>query len=205
MIYSFDIFDTVISRKVGSPCGVFCAMAEDLRRNGRNLVPGAIINRFCDFRVEAERIAHVSCPADEISLDMVYDRLKEIVPVLTPESIDLMKNLEIETEVRLSFAVPDTLERIRQLQESGERVILLSDMYLSHDTIKRMLHHASPLLAKLPLYLSSDFQAAKWSGKLYKIVAEQEHCSPEEIVHVGDNYDVDVLMAQEIVCMQQFM
>ncbi len=38
----------------------------------------------------------------------------------------------------------------------GNDVVLISDMYLPKETIQKMLAKADPLLATLPLFLSSD-------------------------------------------------
>lgn len=56
---------------------------------------------------------------------------------------------------------------MRELHDADERVILISDMYLPRAVISRMLERADPLLAELPLYLSSELGVQKSTKQLY--------------------------------------
>ena len=67
-IISFDIFDTLIERKVSRPSDIF-------RLTGEKVLGKAEAEEFCQKRILAERTAREGRNSQETDLDGIYDNL----------------------------------------------------------------------------------------------------------------------------------
>ena len=74
-VYSFDLFDTVLSRKTGTPKGIFCIMRELLTKQAQ--LERTWIETFYDLRIQAEKTARENAAGEEISLMEIYQTMKE--------------------------------------------------------------------------------------------------------------------------------
>lgn len=193
LVYSFDIFDTLITRKTATPAGIFMVMRERLRAMNRHSLPVDLIEAFDEYRIEAEKKAREAAGYREITLESIYERLHDSFRGrISREEIPFLRELEIETEMECSVPVSENIDRVRQLLDKGERVLLVSDMYLSAKVIRRLLEKTAPRLAELPLYLSCEFGKTKYHGDLFDEVCVREGIRPRRLVHVGDNERADV-------------
>lgn len=126
---SFDIFDTLIKRSVAKPLDLFLLMEEYLSRS-RSEIPA----NFAKKRQEAERLAgqEIGRP---VSINEIYDKLRGEFGEYTNE----LMALEIEMEIRGCQPNPKTIEWFRKCVSAGKTIILISDMYLSAEILRRML------------------------------------------------------------------
>ena len=185
-VYSFDLFDTVLSRKTGTPKGIFCIMRELLTKQAQ--LERTWIETFYDLRIQAEKTARENAAGEEISLMEIYQTMKENHPEIPAETL---AELEMETERTYSFGIRETVNTIHFLLDLGKRVVFISDMYLPLPLIREMLHGISPRLSGLPVYLSSEEGVMKQTGNLFRHVLEKENLAPEELLHTGDNLWAD--------------
>lgn len=181
-VYSFDLFDTVLSRKTGTPKGIFRIMQEILAKQMNS--EKTWIGSFYDLRIQAEQAARKNTPDEEISLNEIYQTMSETHPDIPAETLAA---LEMETELTYSFGIRETVNTIHFLLDLGKRVILISDMYLPLPLIRKMLNRISPRLSALPIYLSSEQGVMKRTGNLFRHVLEKENLAPEELLHTGND------------------
>lgn len=189
-LYSFDVFDTIIARKVGEPRGVFFGVMEKIKTSNKDF-PLYFHTEYVAIRMQAESNVREFIRKDkgffEISFDDIFIRLAELYH-LTDEQSELLKEWELEFELENVIPLFEQLERIEELLEKREIVILISDMYLPKAIIQKMLTKANSILASLPLFLSSELGVQKSTSLLYKEV--YKHFSPwnfKEWNHIGDN------------------
>ena len=69
MLYSFDVFDTLITRKTQTPKGVFLYMQEELKKIEEYKT---IADEFALLRVDAEQKARIFNSGDEIGISDIY-------------------------------------------------------------------------------------------------------------------------------------
>jgi FMN phosphatase YigB (HAD superfamily) len=184
-VISFDVFDTLLARRLLEPSDVFGFIEKKFA------IPG-----FAEARVKAERLARKRFGTDrtpEVSLDEIYSILRDMLQGLAFGPAD-----EIEVEAGFLFADP-VLGRIVELaRKHGKRVIAISDMYLGKDQITDLLARNGIRLDAV--YSSCDHRRqglGKFNGRLFLHVAKQEGCLPSDIVHFGDNRVSDVKNALE--------
>ncbi len=209
MMYSFDLFDTLITRRVATPRGVFVWMQRQLMAHDQGL-PRALCERFADERVHAEYSARIQASKrapdathripEEIDIHDIYRWLTSRHG-LEDVWIDRLIGLEIQAEERFLYGVPEMLARFHALARHGERIVLVSDMYLRRQDITRILDGIDPfLLQYATLYLSSEIKLNKASGRMFTHVAEREQIALSSIHHIGDNPYSDIARARECGC-----
>lgn len=158
MIYSFDVFDTLITRRTAVPEGIFAIMQSDLGREEFESIPLPIRNNFYQLRIMAEKLARRSYQNDQIedvTLEQIYEALAMRGELDAAQRKQLMC-LECDIEYRECVPVEKNVARVKRLLSDGETVILISDMYLPKEQIYKMLEKAAPVLADLQMFVSGD-------------------------------------------------
>lgn len=200
-LYSFDIFDTLISRRCLEPIGIFYRVQERMRES-RAPFPKYLINRYPFIRHNAElnmreyynrSVTERNDERCEIRFQEILKRIQTLYG-LNDEQTALLGRWEIQAEIEDVYPLEDTIARVKALVAAGETVVLISDMYLPGDVIRRMLAKADPVLAQLPMYLSSDRGYQKSARTLFMEVYRDY--APDyrfdRWVHTGDNLHSDV-------------
>lgn len=201
--YTFDIFDTIITRATATPHGIFVLMEEYLcDRANTKLFPAKFSNNFSKIRIEAESICRqkfINNDVQEITLDEIYALIHKKY-CLSQKKVKFLKNLEIEYEIDNVVPILANITYLESLLQEKSSVAFISDMYLPSSVIKRMLARAYPPFEKydIPLYCSSDIKKTKGTGALFLHVAEKEHVAFKDWQHLGDNPHGDVQIPQSL-------
>lgn len=191
-LYSFDIFDTLITRKTATPRGIFCIVQDVLRRNHSENYPVDLIEDFFFYRTEAEQTARQKNGGGEITFDQIYEALFETFQdEVTRGDIWKIRDIEIETELQWCVPIPENISKVHSLLDSGKKVVLISDMYLPSSIIQKMLEACDERLAHCPIYVSCEAGTSKHSGGLFKHVLSETKTQPGHWHHTGDNRKAD--------------
>lgn len=196
MIYSFDIFDTVIGRRVQKPADIFNLVSTRLLERHPE-IPHDVAENFHDLRRKAESDARSQAAAEDINFDNIYDTLMKTCS-LSMAQRDFLQALEFTLELENTRPIHSNIQQIHSLLKQGERVIFISDMYLQSTYIKQLLAKASPIFTELTLYVSNECGLLKHTGSLFKYVLQQERIRPEELIHCGDNPVADLEKPQSL-------
>lgn len=188
-VISFDVFDTLISRSVEVPSDVYRLLeAEALR------VTAGRVEDFARVRLAAELSARDANPQGEITLAGIYGLISEHYGLSALETNRLIA-LEIETEYQLIGARPYGRRIWQMAVESGKPIVLVSDMYLPAEVVRRFVEK-SGYVGYEELFVSSEYGARKKTGDLYELVLSRMQCRPDQMYHFGDNKVADVEQAQ---------
>ncbi len=197
MIYSFDIFDTLISRTTGTPAGIFSLMQKLIAERGISLSESQVA-QFRNIRTLCERIAWSEHRPREITLDDIYTRVGNALQVPDP-IVQELKELEIQCELQNIFPVHENIEKLLAALECGRKVVLTSDMYLPGSAIRKALDDIDPaIFTSSTLYLSSETGKTKRLGHLFEFIAEQERVEFKHIFHTGDNPNSDYAVPKSL-------
>jgi predicted HAD superfamily hydrolase len=194
-MYSFDVFDTLITRKTATPRGIFALMQEKLTtiNEYRNISKHISLN-FYDLRRHAEELARlngISKGIEEVTLEDIYEALATTGCLLAKEQ-KMLCELERLTELENVVPMNENILKVKELLSSGERVILISDMYLDKETIQKMLIKADKIFEDQQLYVSSEMKCRKTNGKLYQKIKELEKIEYNDWTHFGNNPYQDI-------------
>ncbi len=199
MIYSFDVFDTVITRSCGSPEGVFAIMQEKLV-NKQEYAHIIEMLRYTFFhqRIFLEKQARSISKAEDLTITDIYDQIQKVF-FLTNDQKQALVDLELETERQCCLPVEENILEIEALLAKGKKVIFVSDMYLRTEDIHGLLTHAAPLIAdRCDLFASSDLKKTKHRGTLFSYVLDYYGIPPEMLTHKGDKKFSDIKAARRL-------
>ena len=176
---TFDIFDTLVTRTVLIPDDIFNLIEEK-----SNL---KLSDHFLKIRKKAELEAVKSLGRD-VNLDDIYNFMLKSEK-LTKTEIEKLKELEISLELEHITPRYDVVKLYKKLLKMGKKIDLISDMYLSKDTIVKILKKCG-INDYRKLYLSNEQNMRKDSGELWDKYFSNNR---EKTIHVGDNYNSDYL------------
>ena len=182
---SFDIFDTLVLRPFAKPTDIFELMQPEMTE-----YLGATQISFADVRRQAEEIARKHAYGrEDIVIDEIYQAMSEYFAI--DESIcSALMAKEKEYEIRYIMPRKTGVELLNYALACGKKVALISDMYLDRHTVECMLEKAG-VSGWSELYLSSEAEVLKWSGKLFRKALDDMHIDAAEALHIGDNWGVD--------------
>lgn len=197
-LYSFDIFDTLFSRQCCFPSSVFDCVRRKMENSDMGYDTYFIrkfsqIRRWCEANVREFYKKSVLIRNDdrlEIQLTEIYDHMGKLFSLTEEQKAQLLA-WECEAEIRSVIPLKENIELLKSYQQAGNDVVLISDMYLPKEVIQKMLAKADPLLATLPLFLSSDTGYQKTTKKLFLTVYDSLDYHYSEWIHIGDNKFAD--------------
>lgn len=193
-ISSFDIFDTLLTRIVSDPSEIF-------RICGDRAVQFGWINfsseTFRIVRIEAEWRSRMFYEDGEVRLDEIYREMANTLEIEI-ETIDKLKNLELEVETEYLIAVPRAYQLIEQARRSHPHILFISDMYLPEVFLEDQLKKHGFWQEGDRLYVSSQWRKSKGIGDLFLKVLEDLQLSPQDLTHIGNNHSSDVAMPSSL-------
>lgn len=183
-IISFDVFDTLIKRNAAMPADLF-QLVEILYNESHS----ARIREFKANRRLAEKQARFLSPAEEVTIDEIYERLKAVYV-----DADELKQLELQTERDYCQANPAVKKWFDYCVREKKKIVLISDMYLPKEFVVSLLRQCGYEHYE-KIYLSSDYMLTKRTGHLYDAVLKETGAKPHQILHFGDSRRYDMLNA----------
>jgi FMN phosphatase YigB (HAD superfamily) len=195
-IASFDVFDTVLTRSVGSAQSVFLLLGR--RLNELSLIR-CTPEAFARARFDAARRAarNRGGPDSNVNLRRIYAELTMTLG-LTEEQCNQMMNLECALEEELIRPVPGVKSRIQAARANSQRVVFLSDMYLPAEFIQKQLAYHGFWEDGDSCYVSCEYAKSKKSGELFRELIQREGISSNSVSHHGNHLRADIQAAQRI-------
>ena len=185
IVYSFDVFDTVVTRITAHPRAVFLLIQEEFLRSGM-LLPASMLEDFYTIRLEAERTARKQSHTEDVTIEEIYGVIKKRFD-LSQECIRDLISLEISVEASAIVVIPSAARLISDLRNAGLRIIFISDMYLPRDVLEWILAEKGVFKKGDGLYVSGHIGLAKRTGNLFKKVLHHEQLHHSQMTHHGDN------------------
>ncbi|WP_018305798.1 HAD-IA family hydrolase [Desulfitobacterium hafniense] len=181
---SIDIYDTLLLRMVRKPDHLF----ELMYKRSPDLFPDHIDGD--DWReirtrteVDARKDIFTETGRKEITLPDIYNRLPSII-----KNRNEILKLELECEKGYSYVNEEIAEFLKYVRNRNMKIVLTSDMYLSADNLKVILTHNNFDLSSVDrIYVSSDCNATKKTGELFRKILDDYKIAPEDMLHVGDH------------------
>jgi FMN phosphatase YigB (HAD superfamily) len=194
-LFSCDIFDTLLTRVVGSPASVFLLL-------GRRLAARGLIRcspeAFQHARREAASRARINGAAEwpVVTLSAIY-REMQFRFGMDDATRDAVMAEELALEAELLRPVPGARERLQRARQAGDRVAFLSDMYLDSTLLRGLLQQHDLSQNGDRVYVSCELGCGKAGGGSYRLMSQRESVAPGSVVHRGNDPRLDVLGARE--------
>ncbi|OIP69150.1 MAG: hypothetical protein AUK48_14960 [Oscillatoriales cyanobacterium CG2_30_44_21] len=189
-LFSFDIFDTLLTRLVIEPTDIFEICGDRAWRYGWINCSAAT---YREMRINAEKRSRLFCEGGEANLDEIYREVGNTLEV-EKDVIDKLQQLELEVEIEYLVAVPRAYPMIEKARKSSDlaRVVFLSDMYLPETFLIERLKQHGFWKDGDRLYVSCQYRKSKGQGDLFLQVLADFKLHPQGLVHTGNNELADV-------------
>lgn len=187
-LVSFDVFDTLLIRRVVEPEAVFYfAAVSAIQEEIIACTPEAYVS----IRKEAEKIACHGEKDWQTDAPRIFQVLSRLLS-LTPEESSRLYSLELQWEKTLLVVVPGVAPMLEKERQEGYTIAFVSDMYLSSEDIKMFLTCAGLFRAGDIVFVSGEHRASKSTGRLFdKLVSDHPQSLRKEIRHYGNDYLID--------------
>ena len=122
-MYSFDVFDTLISRTTATPQGIFALMKDRLQNEKRvNGLHDYVIANFVELRIHSEELIRKAGSfqnIEEVTLRDIYDAMS-VCGCVDEKQIEYLCQLEETVELANVTEIPKNVRRLKALLEQGE-------------------------------------------------------------------------------------
>lgn len=185
---SFDVFDTLISRPLYNPTDIFKFMSSEFSKKTSNSIS------FEKIRKEGEELARKhygnAFGYEDITLNEIYEFISEHYGIDRALCSEMM---DYECELEISFCQPrySGKELFDYAKTIGKRIVLISDMYLNSDMIRRILVK-NGIYGYEKLFLSCEERKLKYNGQLFEQVISVLSIKKSSLIHIGDTWRSDI-------------
>lgn len=181
IVASFDLYDTLVRRTVGSPEDMFRLVGFCVKRQrGDEKLDG-----FAEQRAVALLRAKEKTKRQEVTLDEIYAELEGF----DEDELQALKACEILFETLLIAPIKSNVEALQVLSRRGYVCIIVSDMYLPSEVLSNIVNRLQ--IGCDALFVSSEYGFTKRSGALFGVVCDLLDIAPAEMTHIGDNVRSD--------------
>lgn len=190
-VVSFDIFDTLLTRKTAHPQDVFIVARELFNERSGFYLEG----NFAQMRLNAEE--HARRTVNYIKTDITIDDIYESFGILygyNDRFCTLLMEYEVLAEDTMLSRDMSTYDLYDYACMSEKKIIIVSDMYLRKKHIVKMLKDHG-VTRWDELIISSEDNVAKFSGSAFARILQRY--PNKNILHVGDNLISDISWAQK--------
>lgn len=185
-VVSFDIFDTLVMRKLYQPQDIFVLLEKKVDQ----------YLGYKTFFAEKRQLAVALVRKNEPDLNDIYRVLgKELN--LSSSVCEKIKQIELEIEIQCCIA----REKIKKLYEYayqlGKEVYLISDMYIRSVDLQKILFHCGiSIVPKDHIWVSCEKRASKQTGEMWKLW-KRFIGKEKRLLHIGDNKIGDIREAEK--------
>ncbi len=180
-IVSFDLFDTLVMRKLLDARDVFRIVEKKIKEQLGLEIP------FAALRQQASAM----CGLVEPDINDIYEIFIQIAQ-LTEDTAVQIKHIELETELKICVPRKEMIALLKRAHENGKQVYIVSDMYLPTEILLRILKQFGiDVIERERIWISCEKKASKSSGKLWQMFQKQV-CQEKKALHIGDDLKGDV-------------
>ncbi|WPD23648.1 MAG: hypothetical protein SD837_03610 [Candidatus Electrothrix scaldis] len=192
---SFDLFDTLLIRRIHDPDMVKPAVARYISRKAQAQGVEKKWNwqQIQKLRDSFEQEQRQETGKQFDDFEACYpDYMRRVITTVFGEQNDdqlLQEVTDYELAVENSVLVPrqELVNWLRRLKEQGKKVLVVSDVYLPATHLERLIEHAGFLDQVDAVISSADTFLAKASGKAFPMLQERFELRYDRWLHVGDN------------------
>ncbi|MGR0480513.1 MAG: HAD family hydrolase [Candidatus Electronema sp. V4] len=200
---SFDLFDTLLIRRIHNPDMVKPAVARYISswaaRMGISKSWPYILKLRNAFEKEQRQETGLRFADQEARYPDYMGRVIEAVFGRQSDDTLLQEVTDYELSLENAVLVPraELAAWLKELKAQGKRLLIVSDIYLPASNLERLVEHAGLLEHVDALISSADTFLAKASGLAFPMLKERFGLAYDRWLHVGDNPISDGLRPQE--------
>lgn len=187
-VCSFDIFDTVVTRRLSSPTDVFILLGESLAVEGIRVPPPRL---FRHLRIRSERWARRLDSNQEVLISDIY-KLLGLLLLWSSQQRKRAIELEMQIEFDILQATSYGLAEVRKARSDKKKIVFVSDMYLEGSFLRQLLMREGLAMSEDLVVVSGEWKASKSKQTIWPILLDKLSLMPDNLFHQGDNLESDV-------------
>lgn len=202
-VISFDLFDTLLIRRIHDPDLVKLPVARYISNLAKQHGIHKGWQNIQMLRDTIEQKHRSETAKNFVDHEACYPYfMQELLENLFGSSFDeslLQKVTDYELTMESTMLVPRQalVDWMKELSLAGKRIFVISDIYLPSSHLQKLLQHAGLTQYIEQVISSADTFLAKASGKVYPLLAEKFSIPYESWLHIGDNPVADGVRASE--------
>lgn len=194
-IISFDIFNTLLIGPFWECKDMYYLLDKDFEKTNKYNISFHKIRLDAEIACkESRKLKEERCK--EVTLNEIYEYIQKTYGLseltckeLMVKEIDCVKNYNyVRKSGKLLF---DTAVRQRK------KIVITAETYLDRNTIKELLD-MNGYLNLNNIFLSSELGVFKSNGELYKLLLTELKVESNKVLHIGSDWEVDIIQAQKI-------
>ena len=189
-VTSFDIFDTLVVRKVAHPRDVFLHLATPQPFASWGLDAVTLQQHRIEAEMTARRAGVSARRSAEVTLAEIHTELAARLGRDASE-VPAMVRAERLVERALCVAHPVLRRTFDAARAAGRTVWCVSDTYHEAEFLRELLESCGYALDGVHVVSSADQRMSKGEGRLLQRVAQDATVQPGEVLHIGDHPDAD--------------
>ncbi|MFA9463373.1 MAG: HAD family hydrolase [Velocimicrobium sp.] len=199
-IYFFDIFDTIVKRKV-EPEYVKKLWCKEIKK--RCKINSSIENIY---NIRNEKECHLCKENEKNGFDQEFKYESLLNELYTSYGLDgkidksdfnqIAYNSELNCELLVQSVCEDTLELLKELKKRNKKIICITDFYMPKVFLEQLFEYHGIKAYIDKFFVSSEYLMTKRSGSLYRKVLQEFPIAGKKYIMIGDNRYSDIEMAQ---------
>lgn len=192
---SFDVFDTLVWRPVGTPSDLFAVLGREMSAAGElpELYDPSLFPRARALAERAARLAaHDQHETPECTFEEIWEQLLEAVGLGISAADGVERELALEGRTLRLHTLGGAL--FDAAKTSGASVAIISDIYMSSEQLAALLARVGLDVNGVQVHTSADARLGKYAGLLDDVRAN--HPELKRWLHVGDNPVSDIECGQ---------
>ncbi len=192
-VITFDLFDTLVIRRVHDPDLIKLPVARYIASLAGQ--KGIVIawQKVQQYRDEIEQHNRQDTGSKYVDFEAHYPTFmartleKIFQDQYTEELLSQVTEYELLMESTMLLAREKFLNWLKELKEQGKRVIIISDIYLPSEHLKILVDCVGILSFVEDVVSSADSFMAKASGAAFPLIEKKYGLSKDRWLHIGDN------------------
>lgn len=189
-VVSFDVFDTLLTRRVATPSDVFLLLADRTPFASLGMEAAAL----AALRRQAERDARLRVAAamgsGEVTLTEIHRVLAERLQWDASQVPDMV-DAEQAVELDICEAHPTLNAWFERARRDRKTLWCLSDTYHDSAFLRTLLAHCGYDMREVLVVASSEARCSKGEGRLFLQVLASQQTLASHVLHIGDHDQAD--------------
>lgn len=195
-VVSFDVFDTLVVRKVAAPRDVYLHLATPAPFSAWGFNAIELANFRQQAENEARRLGAKVSGSGEVTLHEIHSVLAKLLR--RPETdVPAMVQAERLVERALCVAHPYLRKLFERASRDGKVLWCVSDTYHEAEFLRELLEGCGFDLTGVEVFSSADIRMSKGEGKLMLEIAKAASVLPRDVLHIGDHPHADCAIPAE--------
>ena len=191
-VVSFDIFDTLLIRRIHDPDLIKLSVANHIATLAASRGKNIDLQTILSCRQQHEDLSRQENVRMSNDSEAHYPTfMRNMLETLFEDKVDQIyeQTRAFELNIENAMLVPRRalMDWLHELHRLGKRIILISDIYLTTAELEPLLKYAGLSKYVDQLISSADKGLSKASGKGYELVRDQFSLDPKTWMHIGDH------------------